>query len=501
MSMVKFILPLLALPLGEGAAPFVSADWFKGGAVKGIHLRNIANRHAGQIQIGIANPNPNLYSNQVHYLNATAPTGNDHYFGYWFENCDNLEVDNNIALSNTVPLGNGIDKRFRGFSVDNTTNSNFCSNKAEQMGSGVWVYNKCAGTFFKGTNTTGNWHNFHLANADFPWQDGTGHDLNNAWTNAGSTFDFAGSLAGAVAILKWYTSDYLTTTKEGGLGLQALSIIDQTSGYSNDCQTAQAPADDKRKEYFGRAVTDTTDYGEDFAEENKYQDKEAFYKAALKDSTILKLGLPDDVVFQNTFDSLSQTNIAAIAGVKQLLDSDNVASALAVNSTIAPSNIIETNSKATHQLLAAYIQNDSLTTAQKEDAHSIGVQTALEGGLDVYTMRALLNEDIVDDIDASANLRRAHHTDDVKKESVKNMDKLYPNPSANSVTFASKVEFSNDDVLTVYDLLQQTIAEYKLVAKSTNYSFDISWLQQSVYYVKHIRGSTIVSENKLVVIR
>ena len=137
MILVKYLLPLLALTLGEGATPFVNAHRFEGGAVKGIHLGNIANRHPGQLQIGIAIPN--LYSTQVHYLNATAPTGNDHYFGYWFENCDNLEVDNNIALSNSIPLGAGIDKRFRGFSVDNTTNSNFCSNNAEQMGSGVWV--------------------------------------------------------------------------------------------------------------------------------------------------------------------------------------------------------------------------------------------------------------------------------------------------------------------------------------------------------------------------
>ena len=468
---------------------------------KGIHLRNIANHHAGQLQIGIANPNPNLYSNQVHYLNAPAPTGNDHYFGYWFENCDNLEVDNNIALSNTIPLGNGIDKRFRGFSVDNTTNSNFCSNKAEQMGSGMWVYNKCGGTYFMGTNTTGNWHNFHMANADLPDQDGSGHDLNNAWSYAGSTYDFAGSLANGVFVY-WYTDAYLTTIKETGPGLQFFSIVDQTSGSISNCQTAQAPADERRRENFGSAVTDTTDYGEDFPEENKYQDKEAFYNAALKDSTILALGLPDDVVFQNAFDSLNQTSIAAIAEVKQLLDSDNVSAAMVVNNVIAPVNTIETNSKAAHQLLAAYKQYDSLTSAQKGQAHSIAVQTSLEGGMDVYTMRALLNEDVVDDIDASANMRKAHHQDDaVQKEYVKNKDKLYPNPAANSVTFESSHEFTDNDVLVVYNLLQQAIAEYKLVGKSKNYSFNISWLQQSIYYVKHIRGSTIVSENKLVIIR
>ncbi len=37
MIMVKFILPLLALPLGEGVTPFVSADSFMGGGHTGIH--------------------------------------------------------------------------------------------------------------------------------------------------------------------------------------------------------------------------------------------------------------------------------------------------------------------------------------------------------------------------------------------------------------------------------------------------------------------------------
>ena len=264
--MVKYILPLLALPLGEGATQPINLHSFIGGA----------------------------------------PFAN-------------LEVNNNLALSNTAPLGAGIDKRLRGFSVDNTTNSNFCSNKAEQMGSGVWVYNKCGGTYFKGTNTTGNWHNFHMSIADLPSQDGAGNDLHDAWTNAGQ-FDFAGSLANGVPV-NWYTN--ATPTKEPGQGLANLSLQTPTGSISG-CQTAQVPADDKRKEYFGSAVTDTTDYGEDFPEENKYLDKQTFYNAALKDSTILMLGLPDDVVFQSAFDSLSQTNMATIADLKQRLDSYNV---------------------------------------------------------------------------------------------------------------------------------------------------------------------------------
>ena len=36
MSMVKFILPQLALPLGEGVTPFVNAHSFMGGALHPI---------------------------------------------------------------------------------------------------------------------------------------------------------------------------------------------------------------------------------------------------------------------------------------------------------------------------------------------------------------------------------------------------------------------------------------------------------------------------------
>ncbi|MEO8086891.1 MAG: hypothetical protein ABI763_08735 [Bacteroidota bacterium] len=462
---------------------------------KGIHLRNIANRHAGQILIGFSSTLG--YSNQVHYLNAQAPGANKHYFGYWFENCDNLEVENNIALSNTTPQGPGIDKHFRGFSVDNTTNSNFCSNKAEQLGSGVWVYNKCGGTYFMGFNTTGNWHNIHMANADLPWHDVSGNDLHDTWNSAGSSYDFAGSLLGGL-IVKWYSNS--SPTKEPGLGLINLNIFSPTGSISG-CQTAQSPADDKRKENFGSAITDSTDYGEDFPEENEYQDKEAFYNAALKDSTILTLGLPDDVVFQNAFDSLSQTNLATISDVKQLLDLNNVSSALVVNNTIAPVNASEANSKEAHQLFAAYRMNYSLSSTQKVQALSIGVQTALEGGLDVYTMRALLNEDVFDDIDISVNLRRASNQHSATEQQIVNYDQLHPNPASHIVNFTSRTDFGLDDRIAVYNFLHQKIIEYKLPLNNKSFVLDIESIVGGIYSVIHFSGNESVSKSKLVIIK
>ena len=36
MKLAKYLLPILALPIGEGVTPFVSADRFKGGALHPI---------------------------------------------------------------------------------------------------------------------------------------------------------------------------------------------------------------------------------------------------------------------------------------------------------------------------------------------------------------------------------------------------------------------------------------------------------------------------------
>ncbi len=460
---------------------------------KGIHLRNIANRHPGQLQIGIAIPN--LYSNQVHYLNTPAPSGNDHYFGFWFENCDNLTVDNNLAFSNTTPLGAGIDKRFRGFSVDNTTNSNFCSNKAEQMGSGVWVYNKCAGTMFHGTTVTNNYDQFHLVNADIPpqgdntlawgnyWEPASGRDI-VGWTNGNQItwYHETGALAN-------YTPNlFYANNINPGLS---------TATDANCIAPPPQPLDERRREMFGDAVTDSADYGEEFPIENKYQDKEAFYKAAKEDSTILVLGLPDDSVFVNTFDSLANTNVGTLAEVEEEFRQDELASAVALNQGISPLTTSETNSKQANEIYFFY-NTDSLhhlNSARTQEANMIADQNSIEGGLAVYIMRALLNKDVVDD--PVSSFRKAGQP---KAEAKKEFSgKMYPNPAGNYITY----QFDSESCGTfeISDVLGRKLIYFDLLPDQKTIQINTSALPPAVYLYKVLCASEIKQQGKFTIIK
>ena len=463
---------------------------------KGIHLRNIANRHSGQLQIGIAGTHG--YSNQVHYLDASTPTGNDHYFGFWFENCDNLTVDNNLAFSNTTPLGAGIDKRFRGFSVDNTTNSNFCSNKAEQMGSGVWVYNKCAGTQFHGTTNTDCFHGFHLVNADLPRQ-GTGtEDWENNWPGA-HTNDIIGTTANG--ILDW---DYPNA------GTSPCSDCDPTvnTGYvqkhgqnqhNQNCAPPNAPLVEQRDKEFGATVMDTIIY-DGFPDENKYQDKEQFYKKGSDDSTFLALGVSNDIVYQNEFDSLAQTNVGKLKAVEDNLKNENFSAAASLNQTISPINQIEENKKQVVELqLSLNAHNDSMTSSEKVQWNLIADQDAIHGGEAVCIARARLNKDVVDD--PIGYYRLAHQEATNTSVPVTTHGKMVPNPAREEVIYYYEIDKDKTGVLEIKDMTGRLLLEKKIEGQSNNISVSVSQVAPGIYFYRSFCDGAIVDESKLIIIK
>ena len=448
MSMGIYFLPLLALPLGEGAAPFVNAHRFMGGAP-------------------------------------------------WFENCDNLTVDNNLAFSNTTPLGNGIDKRLRGFSVDNTTNSNFCSNKAEQMGSGVWVYNKCAGTTFKGMNNSACIHGFHLVNADLPRQ---GTDLGggnfsgweNVWTQS-SGIDIAGATFNTL-ILDW---DYDQNTPFGNPALATIYVAKHGwNVHDQNCTPAQGPRAAQRDAEFGGTVMDTVEYNENFIDENKYADKEQFYNKASDDSTYLSLGASNDAVYQQEYDSLTATNVGVLREVEQQIKGESYSTASALNQIIVPSNQSEQNKKEVNEItLYAKAHFDSIDSARKETLTAIAVQDIIHGGEAVIEARARLNKDVIDD--PVGYYRLSKPTTETQHPVLKG--KIIPNPVSDAATF-NYTHADNESVkIKTYDAFNNEIAEYKLISNSI--AFKTSELKQAVYFI-HVYVNELETEtHRLIIIR
>jgi hypothetical protein len=431
----------------------------------------------------------------VHYLNAPAPDAGEHYFCYWFENCDNLEVDNNIALSNTLPQGAGIEKHFRGFSVDNTTNSNFCSNEAEKIGSGVWVYNKCAGTIFHGTTVTNNYDQFHLVNADIPPQGDNALAWGNYWEPA-SGRDIVGGTNGN--IITWYHETGATANYIPNLALAFYINPGLSSATDANCiAPPPQPLDEKRREMFGDAVTDSADYGEEFPIENKYQDKEAFYKAAKEDSTILVLGLPDDSVFVNTFDSLANTNVGALAEVEEELLQDDLASGVTLNQGISPLTTSEANSKQANEIYYLW-KTDSmhhLNSARTQQGNTIADQNSIEGGLAVYIMRALLNKDVIDD--PVSSFRKAGQP---KAEAKKEFSgKMYPNPAGDYIIYHYDSESCG--ALEIIDAMGRKLIYFDLVPDQKTIQINTSALPPAIYLYKVLCASEIKQQGKFTIIK
>jgi hypothetical protein len=121
------------------------------------------------------------------------------------------------------------------------------------------------------------------------------------------------------------------------------------------------------------------------------------------------------------------------------------------------------------------------------------------GGEAVYWARAILRLDINDELPA---LRKSHANQQTSAPNeIVQTEKLVPNPATDVVTLNSNEPFGDNELITVFNFLQQKIIEYKLPDKQKQFVFDTTNLLQGIYFIKHTNGGKIISEDKLVIIK
>lgn len=203
------------------------------------------------------------------------------------------------------------------------------------MGSGVWVYNLCGGTEFHGTTNADCFQGFHLVNAKLPTQ-GIFTTAWYAWQNQWSSTpqnDIVGTTYMLLSLAWWFDPSCSPICEPfAGTLTNYVTAQPTTSGnHLTDCvPPTPAPREEKRDEEFGAAVMDTAQYN-GFPEENKYHDKEYFFRKANEDSSLLTLGLPNDTVYVNEYDSLAGTNIGALQQVEEYFKDENYSLASSLN--------------------------------------------------------------------------------------------------------------------------------------------------------------------------
>ena len=267
---------------------------------------------------------------------------------------------------------------------------------------------------------------------------------------------------------------------------------------ANETQSCEPPDinnNHQRAQAFGGAVGDSTVDDPDSLY-FKYNSKEVFYKAAKEDNSILALGTTEDVVYQQVFDSLSETNIGKYDAVKEHLRNGEHLLAQQSLATITDDNTKEENVKYISSLVAIeyspYLDADSDTVAA---VSVIAHQHPFYGGEAVYMARALLHLNVHDVLPP---MRKAHNQQLVdRKKSVQGL--LRPNPATNEVNFTYPHSEYGKSAILIYDMYGNKIVEYELNDKTIH--FTTANYKQGIYFIHVLVNGIEKESHKLVIIR
>lgn len=459
----------------------------------GIYFIGVKTNVLGNVNIGAGTSN-HIWFN-VPEAQITTP-----HRGVSLVNCKNISVVNNDIEWDYTPTATVLNT-IKGIELKATISSDIKENTITSMAAGVAVFGDCTGSKLLCNKMYACYHGVYL-NPNSPTSllsaqgdIGTGSSFDNKWTN-NINFKVGGTI--------WlnHKIEWVYVQSAGAdyspIG-SANFVLPQLGSIHSTCVTPQFMDAQERSLMFGDAVGDSTATDGD-ALEFIITDKETFYKQAKQDTSILTMGVATDASFHEAFDSLKQSNVGQYEAVTDSLAAGKKETALQMLALISDENAIDENKKYVSSVLAV-----NYSPLSDTDGDTILVLTNIAnthpfyGGEAVYWARAILNLDVADVLPP---MRKAHsNNQSLLSTPVSEHETLIPNPAFGGVSFIGIQAFGINDVLTIFNGLLQKNMEYKLPMGQLQFSFDVSTLQQGIYFVKHSSDKSIISESKLVIIK
>ena len=473
--------------------------------VNGIHLRGISGGMVNSTDGTIEN------GNMVRYSLPPADIPNNYQHGIWLDNCGKVNIANNavewVDANSSAPDGTMLEN-MKGICLEASISCTVSENVVANIEAGINVWGDCTGSELFCNDMVGCYNGVYLdpnagGSSIIGVQGVVGgtQATNETWKNKWEGNIANNKVDGWALFITWVYDPSLGSDFDPQ---PSASFVNPIAGDLQNSCTVYDPNGHMnamaRNNDYGRAVGDSSVGDDEDSLVIIYSGKETFYKSAKRNSDLLSLGVASDSVYHTEFDSLEQTNIGKYETVKESLAMGDNSSALSMLASIVDENLMEENKKYVASVIAnhysPYLDADSDTVAS---LHTIAFMHPFYGGEAVYWARAILHINVHDVMPA---MRKAHYqTAPPASLPLTNTDKLNPNPANNSVSLGSNKDFADYDIMCVYNFLQQKIIELKLPGGSKVFTFDSSDLGQGIYFVRHFSSGSVVSENKLVIIK
>jgi hypothetical protein len=413
-----------------------------------------------------------------------------------------------------------------GIRVENSNNANIYCNEAGNVSMGLWLGGLMPTPVVKGNIMDSCWDQMFLN-----WNPGLGIQGNltapsdNEWTTlpvAANTYAWNSNSSGTTFFTRGF-GIYDPTINGNNIFLPC-HIIDSASG-SNFCSPAPDAIEYSPDErgYESRIAGDSIPWGDNL-DAYKWLAKQYLFGRFKEDSTLAS----QNSVLQNANDSLSQTNIATIKTVADtianadtivvndslkiiqdsILQQQAIASATTINNAMDPSVTIEQNYKTVNAIYLNTIAVgiDTFTNEQQSGLINIANQCPYTGGPAVYSARIMLSivNIIILNYDGCENYNPDNNARLMRKDSsnfVLSFGKLYPNPNDGNMQYDYNLPSGKTGELSIFNVLGVRIATYYLKLGINSLIIDQTTLSNGVYIYKVIVNNTLVSENKLIIVK
>ena len=232
--------------------------------------------------------------------------------------------------------------------------------------------------------------------------------------------------------------------------------------------------------------------------ENKYMAKEFAYNMLNNNPNILTLGTSNDIVFQNFHNTLINTNIGNFAKVQKFIGNKNFAAARALNTTIIPQNMMETNSKEVNRIcLNRIVMDSTVSTIDSLTLVNIALQSPSTGGKAVYRARAILDIYPLPLVQQNNSLLPQTVQTITENNSAIN---VYPNPATDKLFVETNNYLEGTATLELFDVTGKLCFNTTIIATLNLQTIDISNVKKGIYNLRIITKNKTANQ-KLIIIK
>lgn len=445
-----------------------------------------------------------IQHNQIFYTHPqNAPQGYE--TGILLENCNQNQISNN-HIESTAPAAP--DKIYElgltGIRFDLSPSNQIKENFILKMGLGMYGNYNCENTQLHCNNIkdfTDGIKGYKLKltdQADIPNQ----RSFKNEWngTMMAGSYRILGKLETAI---NWYYTSLPQTNPLADLITNNINSTLVPNGQLDCTVPTETSGVVIRNKYFEEVAFESAVYSSDPLFQ-AYDASILFYSGLNNDTSLLHLGTPDDIVYQNKYNELKNSNVGKFEKINKLIKSGDLQTAATIVNSVTDYNIMEQYKKKVTQIyLDCKINGHKPNISQKAILGPIAYQLGVYGGEATYMARALLNI-FVDENHSTARMRAPEFYTNgkmkVEQETHSKFNYIYPNPASNELNFLLPDNFASDKHIRISDCYGGSKEWIKWEGNTKELTINTQNYSAGVYFVTLFINNEEIQTNRVVII-